>query len=197
MVGLDTGIASPIGASHYRQENGVNLIEIRLGTVHQLFNSLDPAPFHEKDLDREAEAYIVESARDFALRAPLKLVLHVPLSELPAAMNARVEAAIQHYFHYRLWFERSALRKELSYGRLALLIGLSFLFVCIALREVMLSFGSGTFYQIAAEGLLISGWVAMWRPLQVFLYDWWPIRRNCRLYEKLSQLPVELRPRPN
>ena len=28
---------------------------------------------------------------------------------------------------------------------------------------------------------MIGGWVALWRPLEIFLYDWWPIRRkqNC------------------
>lgn len=59
----------------------------------------------------------------------------------------------------------------------------------------MLSAGRETVYQIMAEGLLISGWVAMLRPIQVFLYDWWPIRQNCGLYEKLARLPAELRTR--
>jgi hypothetical protein len=33
----------------------------------------------------------------------------------------------------------------------------------------------------------------MWRPIQVFLYDWWPIHRRRRIYEKLAQIPVTLR----
>lgn len=184
-----------IGENHYRQENGVNLIEIRLNSIQQFFNSLDPSPFHEKDLDREAEAYIDESAREFPIAAALKLILYVPQKEMAAAENARVDEAVHHYFGYRLWLERAALRRELSYGRTTLAIGLAFLFVCIALRQLIFSDGDSTAYQIVAEGLLISGWVAMWRPLQVFLYDWWPIRRNCRLYEKLARLPVELRTR--
>jgi hypothetical protein len=48
-------------------------------------------------------------------------------------------------------------------------------------------------WSIIEEGFLISGWVAMWRPIQVFLYDWWPIRRRRRIYEKLAQIPVALR----
>ena len=187
--------ASPLSASSFRREGEVGLIEIRLNTVHQLFNSLDPAPFHEKDLDSDAETYIVESAREFPHGMRLKLVLYVTDTEMKTAAAANVESAIQHYFGYRLWLERSALRHELAYGRLALVIGLAFLFVCIASRQLVLSLGDGTINQIAAEGLLISGWVAMWRPLQVFLYDWWPIRRNCNLFEKLARLPVELRAR--
>jgi hypothetical protein len=63
----------------------------------------------------------------------------------------------------------------------------------VGLREVVLSVSQGTWSQVAAEGLLIMGWVAMWRPIQTFLYDWWPIRRTCDIYAKLATLPVELR----
>ena len=179
--------------SGYRQENGVSLIEIRLSNILQLFNSFDPSPFQEKDLDREAEAYIVESAREFPRAAPLKLVLYVPSKEMAAAEDAKVEQAVQHYFGYRLWLERAVLRHLLITGRVSLAIGLVFLFTCITLREFITMSETSTFREIIAEGLLISGWVAMWKPLEVFLYEWWPIRRNCRLYEKLSRLPVELR----
>ena len=34
-------------------------IEIYLDRIEQLFNSMDPSPFHEKDLDRDAEEFIV------------------------------------------------------------------------------------------------------------------------------------------
>lgn len=194
MASEEINVVLPSGG-RYRAEQGVGLIEIRLTTLQQLFNSLDPAPFREKDLDQDAETYIVESVREFAPAAPVKLVLHVPPSE--ALMpHADVEAAIRRYFAYRLWLERTTLRRELSYGRLALIIGLAFLFVCIALRQAVLALGEGTVNQIAAEGLLISGWVAMWRPLQVFLYEWWPIQRNCRVYEKLAAVPVEVRSKP-
>jgi hypothetical protein len=35
----------------------------------------------------------------------------------------------------------------------------------------------------------------MWRPLEIFLYDWWPLRRMVRLYRKLAAMPTELRAR--
>ena len=38
-------------------------IEIRIKSIEQLFNSLDPAPFRERELDREAERHIVSYAR--------------------------------------------------------------------------------------------------------------------------------------
>jgi hypothetical protein len=64
------------------------------------------------------------------------------------------------------------------------------------LREVALSFGSGTIFHIIGEGMLISGWVAMWRPLEIFLYEWVPIRRRCRILAKLAKTPVKVQPTP-
>jgi hypothetical protein len=76
--------------------------------------------------------------------------------------------------------------------RIALLIGLSFLTGCVLIRELALSFGTGTVFEIIAEGMLIAGWVAMWRPIQIFLYDWWQVRRRCQVLHKLSEMPVVL-----
>jgi hypothetical protein len=49
-----------------------------------------------------------------------------------------------------------------------------------------------TFGQVLHEGLAIAGWVAMWRPLEVFLYDWWPIRADARRFDRLATMPVRI-----
>ena len=43
-------------------------IEIYLDRIEQLFNSMDPSPFHEKDLDRDAEEFIVSWAQEYPVR---------------------------------------------------------------------------------------------------------------------------------
>jgi hypothetical protein len=32
----------------------------------------------------------------------------------------------------------------------------------------------------------------MWRPLEIFLYEWWPVRRLGLTYEKLSHMDVQV-----
>jgi hypothetical protein len=64
------------------------------------------------------------------------------------------------------------------------------------LRELAFSLGSGTISHIIGEGMLIIGWVAMWRPLEIFLYEWVPIRRRCRTLAMLSKIPVNIQPKP-
>jgi hypothetical protein len=175
-------------------EPAVTAVEIRLLKLQQLFNSLDPSPFHEKDLDADAEEYIVGSVDEFPLQQPLRLVVHLPDDQIALADTANLQDAIHNYFTYRVDETRRRLRFLLREGRIALLIGLVFLFLCMSVRELALALGHGTVSQILAEGLLILGWVAMWRPLQILLYEWWPIRHHSRVYAKLAAMPVEVRP---
>ena len=46
--------------------------------------------------------------------------------------------------------------------------------------------------ELIRESLLIGGWVAMWRPLEVFLYDWWPLVGERTIYDRLSAIPVRI-----
>lgn len=181
-------------AERYRSENGVRLIEISLRSVQQLFNSLDPAPFHQKDLDDEAEAYITGAVRELAIATPVKLVFHLPQSELGALEVRDLQATIQGYFGYRAEATRRDLRFMLYEGRRALAIGLAFLVACLAVHALFFRNRTATLDLIASEGLIIIGWVAMWRPLETFLYDWWPLRRRARVFDKLAGVPVEVRP---
>jgi hypothetical protein len=77
-------------------------------------------------------------------------------------------------------------------GRASLIIGLLFLATCLLGSRLLLGDQQGTWATIIRESLTIAGWVAMWRPMEVYLYDWWPLRRRARLYDKLSRMPVEV-----
>jgi hypothetical protein len=77
-------------------------------------------------------------------------------------------------------------------GRTSLIIGLLFLATCLLSSRLLLGDYQGTWATIIRESLTIAGWVGMWRPMEVYLYDWWPLRRRARLYEKLSRIPVEV-----
>src|ERR1017187_5576277 len=52
-------------------------ISVKLRDMNQLFNSMDPSPFIEKDLDDDAEEFIVSWAQEFSAKAPLKLRIYL------------------------------------------------------------------------------------------------------------------------
>ena len=54
------------------------MIELVLRNVMQLFNSLDPSPFHEKELDPDAEEYIFNAVVDQPKKIPVKMAIYLP-----------------------------------------------------------------------------------------------------------------------
>jgi hypothetical protein len=176
----------------YRLEHGLHLVEIRLREPRQLFNSLDPAPFHEKDLDASAEEYIVGAMRELGTRHS-KLVLYLPAAIVNTPDAQSIPDAIHTYFSYRAQHAGAELGQTLRFGAVSLLIGLCFLFLCLSLRELVGLLDLDASEQILMEGLLIVGWVALWRPLEIFLYEWWPIRQRQKLFTRIAHLAIEIR----
>ena len=168
---------------------------MNLREIGQLFNTMDPAPFPEKDLDGDAEEFILSWVREFPLDEPVVLVVH--LNDFSAGENPQlvIEQGVHHYFAYRARLNRLEFRRLLKDGQQSLLIGIVFLAVCLTASHAMGGSEYGTFRSLARESLTIAGWVAMWRPMQIYLYDWWPLRRRGKLYEKLSRMKVEVRKR--
>ena len=180
--------------SHTEHRHGAEryLIELKLRDVSQLFNSMDPSPFQEKDLDQDAEDFIVSWAREYPRNAPLTLRVH--LTEKPSGGDPKplIEQAIHHFFAYKAELNRLEFSQLMKEGRLSMLIGLVFLASCLGLAEVLSPFGN-VLIRTLKEGLLIVGWVAMWRPLEIYLYRWWPVRRIGKIYEKMRHMNVEVR----
>ena len=183
----------PGGLVHeaYRREGGWSLIELKLSHPAQLFNSLDPSPFRERDLDVEAADYIVDAVRELHGHNRLKLVFYFP-GAVDDRTRATLADALANYFLYREQAARLSVRNILRLGRTSLLVGLLFLAACVGLAQLVFT-GEDVTSKLLHEGFVIVGWVAMWRPLEILLYDWWPVLRDARLYRRIAAMPIELR----
>jgi hypothetical protein len=107
---------------------------------------------------------------------------------------AVVRDAIHEFFSHRAESVRQRLRELFRVDRTSLAIGLVALAGAIALRDFLGNLMKGTrIGEILRESLTIGGWVSMWRPLEVFLYDWWPIRNEARLFDRLAAMPLRIR----
>lgn len=186
-------LSSMNSTSHGQSQSDVRRIELNLREVGQLFNTMDPSPFHEKDLDRDAEEFIVSWAREFPLDEPVALVVHLGAMPQEQEPQPMIEGAVHHYFAYRVGLNRLEFRRLMQDGRRSLFTGLAFLAACLIASRFLVGAGTGTFSTFARESLAIAGWVAMWRPMEIYLYDWWPLRRRAKVLKKLSQMPVEVR----
>ena len=166
-------------------------ISLKLRDTTQLFNSMDPSPFIEKDLDDDADEFIVSWAQEFPPNAPIKLRIH--LEQWPAEdPKELIRTAVHNHYSHRAKITDLEFKRLLKQGRTSLFIGLLFLAACLLLSRLLLSHSADAWAAVLRESLTIGGWVAMWRPMQIYLYDWWPLLRLRRTFTKLSHMPVEL-----
>ena len=168
-------------------------IQIKVDNISQLFNTLDPFPFRERDLDKEAEEFIVSWGRELPKDTPINIVIHVAAST--SALNSEdLIPALRRFFNYRADLSSRELRELFRIGRLSLAIGVTVLVVCVSIVSTLIrSTSSNQFLRIFEEGTVILGWVANWKPIEIFLYDWWPIKQRKVLYQRLAQATVVVR----
>lgn len=174
-----------------------DVIELRVDDVAQLFHTLDPFPFREKDLDREAEEYIVGWARELPAHHAITIVIDFPDTEAQRKTPGDLAEAFRRYFAERADAVQRDLNELFRIGRRSLAIGVAILIACLMAAH----FVAGLLFEppfrgLVEESLLILGWVANWRPLEIFLYDWWPLARRRDLYRQLAAAKVEPRPYP-
>ena len=169
-----------------------SVVEVHVRELSQLFDSLDPSPFHEKVLDRDAEEYIVSRLKELP-KAPAALIVYL---DKPAGLPNEGDVlgeAIREHFARRSQMLRWELRRLLRRGWISLAIGLS----CVAAsliggEAVVRIMGPSPLAHVLQQSMLIGGWVAMWTPLEIFLYDWWPLIGERRVYDRLSRMAVKV-----
>ena len=170
---------------------GTEELDIRIGRVDQLFQTFDPSPFRDRDLDPVATQYIVDWARERHRKVPIALRVHVQARRPERETVEHVRDAVSTYFAHRAAAAERELRQLFRLGRIFLVIGLLILMLTLAAAELITHwFGASRSISILAESLIILGWVANWRPLETFLYEWWPIRRDVLLFRRLATAQV-------
>lgn len=170
-------------------------IELRVEDVGQLFDTLDPFPFRDRDLDKEAEEYIVGWARELPSATPIRIRVHLPEAEAKTKAASDIGDAFGRFFAYRADMIGRELSELFRTGRRSLTIGVTILAVCLLFSQLAGAyFAETSLRRLIEESFLILGWVANWRPLEIFLYDWWPVARRRTLYQRLSMAKVETVP---
>lgn len=168
-------------------------IDIRVETVAQIFNSLDPSPFNNRDLDENAEHFVIDWAREIPRDTPIAINVCLPAREAGSDEARRTPEAIRNYFAQRADVSRRQMRENFRTGRNYLVMGLAILALCLSASAALSAMiPEGTIAHILSEGLVIVGWVANWKPLEIFLYDWQPIMRRLALYKRLAAAEVRV-----
>ncbi|MDB4958230.1 MAG: hypothetical protein JWO36_5799, partial [Myxococcales bacterium] len=182
-------IAGMIEHSRYRFENDEPVVDVRVGTIEQLFDNRDPAPFRERDLDPELSEYLVDAGEDLWGHDRFRVVFWLDKPCRPS----EIEQAYRAHFTDKIERNKRTRRRRRRTGQVALVLALALIVALLSFAQFVASLVPGSLGTGLKEGLVISSWVVMWRPVETLIYDWIPTRHERKLVEKLLDAPIEVR----
>jgi len=175
--------------SRYRIENGEPCIDIKINSIEQMFDNRDPAPFRDRDLDPDLAEYLLDAGEDLAGADRVRVVFWVDKPCTPT----EVEQAVHAHFNDVISRIRRTRRRRRRTGQVTLVLALILVVALLALSQIIANLVPGSLGTGLKEGLVISSWVAMWRPVETLIYDWIPTRHERKVAEKLLEAPIEIR----
>jgi hypothetical protein len=163
-------------------------IEIRVGDLAQLFDPLDPSLTHRRALAGSVASYILARAEAQGAQEPLRLVVYGPESLRTHATE--IVQGIQEHFRLAHAKGQKRFARRMRIGGVTLGGGLVVLVLSIALRSLLRSAYPGSMADGIGEGLLILGWVAMWRPVHILLFERWESHLDHAVLDRLARVEV-------
>ena len=131
---------SPVSRTARKERE--HTIEVNLEELEQFFNTMDPSPFHEKDLDHDLEEFIVSWVKEYPLHEPLRLVVYLQKPAPGTDAQSVIERAVHNYFAYKTELNHREFKLLLREGRTSLLIGLVFLTLCLSGGQMLAGYKS-------------------------------------------------------
>lgn len=166
-------------------------IRLHLTSVEELFVNNNASFFHNHRLNKGAEEFIIESALALPRKTSFLLEVYVPQAEI--TRSEEVITSIQQHFNFRKKKSERQLRRTLRLGWRSLLIAIAFLSIILLLtKAVDLFLPRGGVAMTIEELFIILGWVALWRPADLLLYEWYPHKRDIKLFRRLEQTKVQI-----
>lgn len=177
-----------------RTSDGRVLIDVAAASVEDFYNDFDKnAPYIRRDLDQDLVEYLIDCARElghepFAIRFTLD-------KKTDEKVHSRVRRSLNVYFQYLAEIERQKTHRMLRRSSILLCAGLAILFVSVWVNQVIISEAS-VWGNVFAQGLTVAAWVSLWESLATFLIEWFPHRKDIKLYRRLSHAQLVFREEP-
>lgn len=146
-------------------------------------------PHRKRKIRKVAEEFIVEEAKAFPRKTPIKISIYLPAGK--AVSQDKFVSAIHGHFAYCKEKTARERKRTIQYGWRILAIAFVILGIALSLSHMLSNlFPHNSIAGTAVESLNILGWVAFWKPVELLLYDWYPFSRNMVLYTRLEQSEV-------
>ncbi|MBB3929677.1 hypothetical protein GGR25_000696 [Kaistia hirudinis] len=171
-------------------------VSLYLSDIHNFFQTPELDPFLGENLEDSGIEQLMDTlkARPGLAARVTRIVIHLPEAKIEPGLIGKTRAAIIAYCNAQIRVCQQRKRDIHLQARRALPIGFVFWTVCFVLSlffEQVL--GSETALgRVFSEGFIIAGWVGLWHPAELLLYEWRPYARSIRLYEQIRTMDVAI-----
>lgn len=149
------------------------------------------ARYRKRTLNRDTENFIVEESEMMSRRGGIKIIIRVTSSGTQYMDD--IPSAVHQHFAYRRQQAQIKLKHTLHFGWMNLFIAFGLLGVVFSLIKLGTNFiADNQLMKIISESFIILAWVALWRPMELLLYDWYPIKRDIDLFRRLEESIVQV-----
>jgi hypothetical protein len=165
-------------------------IDLHLNDVGDIFEP-KMAPLSKTPVYESGIKQIFDELRTRHFTEPAEVKIYLPKEKMPSD-SKKVLESIKNYCEHKMHINDLELINNKWEGKKAAVSGITFLAICVILSVIIgyFDFVPELFSSVLTEGLLVVGWVGMWKPAQTFLYGWWPFWKNKKIYEKISRSKI-------
>lgn len=173
-------------------------LTLQLADVQELFAPPESDPFDEQVRFDSGIDRLIDDLKPTALVRKVRTTIMLPVDQIEAGLEERIHGALERYCQHKIRQNQRELSSLRWKGIKALQNGLIFLAACLLLSTAAenAEFLPEFLRRFLGEGLLIVGWVSLWHPVEVLLYEWWPPSRENQLYNSLRQMDIIIKTRP-
>lgn len=164
------------------------IVSIHVRDLSQLFNVLDPSPLVDRDIGRAAAEFIESEFRDKRSADSWHLRVFVSADSLS---KQELREAIKNHYSRQAYSAQIAFREHFWMTRLQLLGGIAIFAAATAARGMLRNLPMSV-PSAFSDALVILGGLALWRPTEALLYEWVPLLRTRRLFQRLARMQVSV-----
>ena len=144
-------------------------------------------------LHPDVEEFIIEEAEKLQLHSEIYITIQVPDGQ--SFLVKELTSIIHRHFETRSEKANQQIQIALKLGLRTLLIGFAFLIIMFLLTRIIMNILPESALLITLKELfIILGWVALWRPAELLLYEWRPYKRNAKLCNRIANCKVHVVP---
>jgi hypothetical protein len=173
-------------------------ITLHLDDINDFFTASPPDPLSENASYISGVDQIIHELKGTDLDTGVRTTIFLPPEKITPEIESRLKKAIARYCRLHIVRNENEIAalfktgwKSLYTGGLCIL-GLLLLSPMLDhLKEAAQAhYFSNFLTDFITIGITLLSWISMWQPLEIFLYRWWPFRRENRIFETMTKMDI-------